>query len=402
MIFQRNIARLFFLVILAMALSAFSPLPFCMLNDRKLLTHGFSLSLNIFPDLAVILNQTRTKLVSPISFNSVAAGGDEQVSTTQDVSTVHTSLPVESQKGSNAKVLSAQNTQIAAIGSAGILVFREGLEAVIILASLMASMKAGPARKYRRPMWFGGGLGLLATVVTFFLAQSVMAALEPYGEKLEAVVSMIAIGALLMVTNWFFHKSYWTDWITSMQTRKKRLFSGEAGLMLGLVSLGFATVYREGFETVLFLQALMLESGALSVLGGILAGLTATFLVGFITFKLNARVPYKQMLVFTGVLIGGVLLVMVGKTVHVLQEIGWLPTTLLSLISLPHWLGTWFGTYATWQGIGFQVAAAGFVIGSYYLAKGMRKGKSQPISSPNTENHRVKRSFRLERKTEEQ
>lgn len=316
-----------------------------------------------------------------------AAREDGQVATTKPVPPVFARQSVESKKGNSATILSAQSVQIATIGSAGILVFREGLEAVIIMASLMGSMKAGANRKYRRPMWLGGGLGLLATVATFFLARSVIAALEPYGEQLEAVVSIIAIGALLLVTNWFFHKAYWTDWIASMQTRKKRLFSGETGLILGLVSLGFATVYREGFETVLFLQALMLESGVLSVLGGVLAGLAATFLVGLITFKLNARVPYKQMLAVTGILIGGVLLVMVGKTVHVFQEIGWLPATLISLISLPYWLGTWLGTYSTWQGIIFQGAAAGFVIGSYYLALGRRKRKSKANAKTNNEWH---------------
>jgi high-affinity iron transporter len=292
-----------------------------------------------------------------------------------------------------------QGAPIAVIGSAGILVFREGLEAVIILASLMGSMKAGTSRKYRRPMWLGGGLGFLATVATFFIVQSVMTSLEHFSEQLEAVVSMVAIGTLLLVTNWFFHKTYWTDWITSMQSRKKRLFSGETGLILGLVSLGFATVYREGFETVLFLQALMLESGLLYVLGGILAGLAATFLVGFITFKLNARVPYKQMLAVTGILIGGVLLVMVGKTVHVLQEIGWLPATLISLISLPLWLGTWFGAYSTWQGVVLQAAAACFVIGSYYLAAARRKRKSKADSDVDEGQHKDEHLVSLEKNT---
>lgn len=372
----RKYVRLIFPFLLAIVIGAWSPVPVRLPFTQQSLILGLNGNREDLPYPAGILNQTRTQLVS-VSENSAAAREGGQVATAQPVLPIFARQPADWKNGSDAKVLSAQSAQIAAIGSAGILVFREGLEAVIILASLMGSMKAGANRKYRRPMWLGGGLGLLATVATFFLARSVIAALEPYGEQLEAVVSIIAIGALLLVTNWFFHKSYWTDWITSMQTRKKRLFSGETGLILGLVSLGFATVYREGFETVLFLQALMIESGALSVLGGVLAGLAATFLVGLITFKLNARVPYKQMLAVTGVLIGGVLLVMVGKTVHVFQEIGWLPVTLISLISLPYWLGTWFGTYSTWQGIVLQGAAAGFVIGSYYLALGRRKRKSK-------------------------
>lgn len=385
--YPRKYVRLIFPFLLAIVIGAWSPVPVRLPFDQQSLILGVTGNRGNLPHPAGILNQTRIQMVSFSENYPAAAREDGQVATTKPVPPVFARQSVESKKGNSATILSAQSVQIATIGSAGILVFREGLEAVIIMASLMGSMKAGANRKYRRPMWLGGGLGLLATVATFFLARSVIAALEPYGEQLEAVVSIIAIGALLLVTNWFFHKAYWTDWIASMQTRKKRLFSGETGLILGLVSLGFATVYREGFETVLFLQALMLESGVLSVLGGVLAGLAATFLVGLITFKLNARVPYKQMLAVTGILIGGVLLVMVGKTVHVFQEIGWLPATLISLISLPYWLGTWFGTYSTWQGIIFQGAAAGFVIGSYYLALGRRKRKSKANAKTNNEWH---------------
>jgi high-affinity iron transporter len=91
------------------------------------------------------------------------------------------------------------------------------------------------------------------------------------------------------------------------------------------------------------------------------------------TFRLQVRLPYKTMLVVTGVLIGGVLLVMVGKTAHVMQLIGWLPTSLIGSISLPYWFGTWFGVYPTWEGVGLQLAAAIFVICSYFLAEKVRK-----------------------------
>jgi high-affinity iron transporter len=86
-----------------------------------------------------------------------------------------------------------------------------------------------------------------------------------------------------------------------------------------------------------------------------------------------------QMLVITGVMIGGVLLVMMGKTVHVLQVVGWLPTTPIGGLSLPYWAGTWLGTYATWQGVLLQLAAGLFVVGSYYIAEGSRRGKSASL-----------------------
>lgn len=271
-----------------------------------------------------------------------------------------------------------KNSEPAAIATnAGLIVFREGLEAVLILASLMSSMKRKEEQKYRMPMWLGTIAALLATVLTWVLARGVLQSLARYGERLEAIVSLIAIGILLLILNWFFHKKYWTGWIASFHSKKKKIITGEAGLWLGLITLGFTSVYREGFESVLFLQALVLEGGATMVLLGVAAAMLAVVLVGVVTFKLQVNLPYRNMLIVTGVLIAGVLLQMVGNTVHVMQVLGWLPIHLIASVSLPYWLGTWFGVYATWEGIVLQIVATTYVIGSYYLAEWMQKKNSQ-------------------------
>lgn len=95
--------------------------------------------------------------------------------------------------------------------------------------------------------------------------------------------------------------------------------------------LSFTSIYREGFETVLFLRSLILEAGIPVVLQGVAIGFVATCIVGFITLRL----PYKKMLIATGILIGGVLLVMVGNTVHVMQVVGWLPITPIQGVYFP-------------------------------------------------------------------
>jgi high-affinity iron transporter len=269
--------------------------------------------------------------------------------------------------------LGANSAPTVVATNAAVIVFREGLEAVVILASLMSSLKREAERRYRRPLWLGALGALLATALTWLAAQGLLLAFARYGERLEAVVSLIAIAVLLLITNWFFHKMYWTDWITNFHVKKKRLISGEAGLWLGLMALGFTSVYREGFETVLFLQALVLEGGTAVVLTGVVAALAAVLLIGVVTFRLQSNLPYKKMLIATGVLIGVVLLMMVGNTVHVWQVVGGLPIHLIAGLDLPFWLGTWFGVFATWEGIGAQAAAAAFVVGSYYLAEYTQK-----------------------------
>jgi high-affinity iron transporter len=285
---------------------------------------------------------------------------------------------LDAQLAAAQQALSSNNAPFAVATNAAIIVFREGLEAVLILASLMGSLKLGEQRAYRRPLWWGAAAAFGATVLTWLVARELLTTLARYGERLEAVVSLIAIGVLLLITNWFFHKVYWTGWIANFHSRKRRILSGAVGQWVGLATLGFTSIYREGFETVLFLQALVLEAGALVVLGGIALGLAGTLLIGVIVFALQARLPYKKMLIVTGVMIGAVLLTMVGNTTHILQVVGWLPLHPIRWLILPYWAGLWFGLFATWEGLGLQVAAAVFVIGSYVLAEQLqhRRGRA--------------------------
>ena len=225
-----------------------------------------------------------------------------------------------SRKALDAELAAAQaalvgnNAPVSVASNAAIIVFREGLEAVLILASLMGSLKLGEQRRFRRPLWWGAAGALLASALTWLLARGLLSSLARYGERLEAIVSLIAIGVLLLITNWFFHKVYWNGWIANFHTKKRKLIGGSVGQWLGLALLGFTSIYREGFETVLFLQALVLEAGAGVVLSGVALGLGGTLLVGFIVFALQAKLPYKKMLIVTGVMIGVVLLQMVGNT----------------------------------------------------------------------------------------
>ena len=140
------------------------------------------------------------------------------------------------------------------------------------------------------------------------------------------------------------------------------------GATAGLVALGFTSVYREGFEVVLFLQNLQLQDGSGTVLQGVGLGLLATAVVGVLTFRLHARLPYKRMLIATGVLVGVVLVVMVGGTALSFVELGWLPRH-DTPFKVPEWLGSWFEIYSVWETLAAQVLAAAFVVGSYFAAE---------------------------------
>ena len=255
-----------------------------------------------------------------------------------------------------------------AVFNSSIIVFREGLEAVLIFAAVTASFIGGNQAR-RRPVVLGAVCAFGASIVAWFAAQAILDVASPLGPKLEGITGFLAIVVLLLVLNWFVHKVYWSGWIgRHHRQRRKLLARSGAAATIGLVALGFTSVFREGVEVVLFLQTLQLESGTSTVLEGVAIGLAATAVVGVAVFHLHRRLPYRRMLVLTGVLVGVVLVVMIGGTALTFSELGWIPQHELPF-TLPGWLGSWFEIYPYYETIAAQLLAAGFVIGSYYLAE---------------------------------
>jgi high-affinity iron transporter len=255
--------------------------------------------------------------------------------------------------------------------NAAMIVFREGLEAVLIFAAITASFQ-GADKARRRPVVAGAVVSFAAAVATWFIAQAVLEAASPLGARLEAITGFIAVVVLFLVLNWFVHKVYWTGWIAKHH-RQRRKVLGRVGISatVGLIALGFTSVYREGFEVVLFLQNLQLKDGTSVVLEGVAIGLACTAVVGVLTFVLHQKLPYRRMLVVTGILIGVVLVVMIGGTARTFVDLGWLPGG-QTPFAVPEWLGSWFEIYPYWAPLVVQALTACFVVGSYYAAEYVR------------------------------
>jgi len=269
----------------------------------------------------------------------------------------------------------ANLSHAAVVFDAGILVLREGLETILVIAAVVASLRGGNA-SYRRPVAAGCGVALVATVATWFVVIAITDAVGAGSLDLQAATGLLAVVVLMVVMNWFFHKMYWTGWIAHHHRRRRRLVeqAPDAGLrrtVLGLALLGFTSVYREGFEVVLFLQNLRLRYGSGAVLEGVAIGLVFVAAIGVLTFQAQRKLPYKRMLIATGVLLGVVLVVMVGESVQELQLAGWIGTTPLH-VAIPGWVGLWFAIFPNVEGLVAQALAAAFVVGSYFLAEHLK------------------------------
>jgi high-affinity iron transporter len=269
-----------------------------------------------------------------------------------------------------------RESHATAVVNSAIIVFREGLEAVLIFAAVTASF-LGANRRRRRPVVAGAALAFAFAVVTWFVAEAILSAASPLGPRLEAITGFIAIVVLLIVLNWFVHKVYWSEWIGRHHRQRRRLLASTGiAATAGLVALGFTSVYREGFEVVLFLQNLELTAGSSTVLEGVGLGLAGTAVVGVFTFWLHHRLPYRRMLVLTGALVGLVLCVMIGGTALTFQHLGWLPHH-ATPFTLPRWMGSWFEMSPSWETLGAQLLAGVFVLGSYWVAREVKVKRPQ-------------------------
>jgi high-affinity iron transporter len=263
----------------------------------------------------------------------------------------------------------------------GVLVFREGLECILVLAAITASM-TGSKQAHRRPVALGAGIAFGATLVTWLIAVRIVGSLMDNvpALDLQAATGLLAVIVLLVIMNWFFHKIYWGGWIRAHNRRRKSLLAtdpakknGHSRLWWGLVLLGFTSLYREGFEVVLFLQSYNLRLGGGVVLKGALLGLLLSGMVAMLTFVLQQRLPYRKMLITTGVLLGVVLLVMVGEQAQEMQLAHWISRTEIPWLvkALPAWVGMWFAVFPTYETLIAQGLAAILVVGSYYAARHM-------------------------------
>jgi high-affinity iron transporter len=278
----------------------------------------------------------------------------------------------------NPDPLAAQTSRPAAVFDIAVLVLREGLECILVLAAITAGL-IGDRQKYRQPVAAGAGIGLAATLVTWCIAVRI---LDDISDKvsalqLQAATGLLAVVVLLIVMNWFFHKMYWTGWI-SLHNRKKRellersqIQGTSTKLVFGMALLGFSSFYREGVEVVLFLQGYRLRLGNEPVYLGVLLGSAFAGVVAMLTFIAQQKLPYRKMLVFTGVLLGLVLLVMAGEQAQEMQLAHWLPSTPVSWLAgrIPGWMSLWFSVYPTLETLTAQAFALIAVLGSYLVAE---------------------------------
>lgn len=257
----------------------------------------------------------------------------------------------------------------AAFWQSFLIIVREGIEAALLVATILGLLRAGSDRNAVRVVHWGWILALAAGGLLWWGSQNLIHITGADRETVEGVAALLAAAVLFYVSFWILSKADTARWMQFLKTRVESSLARKS--LFALFGISFLAVFRESLETVLFYQALLQSSPQhlSSILFGLLAGtaLLAALIWGM--FRLGLRLPLKQFFMVSGALLYLLAFVMAGKGVWALQEAGWIGITPLSFSPIP-WLGIFpslEGSIA--QGILIVAVLAG---GLWLLAKRSR------------------------------
>ncbi|MCZ7574107.1 MAG: FTR1 family iron permease [Ardenticatenaceae bacterium] len=268
-----------------------------------------------------------------------------------------------------------------AFGASFTIIFREGLEAVLIIAALLGYLRSG-MQKGRRHVFLGIGLALVATVITWVLLRFIVQVAPVGRELLEAIISFVAVGMMFWVSFWLVNRLDRQRWMEFLHARAwAAMASGNA---LGLMGLGFTAVYREGFETALFYEVLLNLSNRAEwfVLYGFLAGLIALGVVAWLILRAGQRLPIRTFMRIAVAIVMLLSVAFIGKAVQELQESGLInATSLIGVVPrLPRPVAEFTGIHPTVETLLAQILLLGV-----YIAGGVAlwwKSNRHPARAP--------------------
>lgn len=233
--------------------------------------------------------------------------------------------------------------------SAFLILLREGLEAILLLAAMSLYLRRTEQSAGLRYLHFGWLSALAAGAVTWFGVKTVISISGAQREVVEGLAALLAAFVLLYVGIWIHRHSTAAHWQAYLNQQLGRTLA--KGALWGIAGLAFIAVFREILETILFYEILWRQSGSAMPLfiGASLASI-ALIAVVWTVFRIGARLPLRRFFQANAVLMFILALIFTGKGVSALQEAGWIGVTFIGFPRID-----WLGIYPTLQSVGAQL-----------------------------------------------
>ncbi|MCV0410509.1 FTR1 family protein [Nitrosopumilus sp.] len=251
------------------------------------------------------------------------------------------------------------------------IIFREGLESVLILGAVLSYLEASRNNQFKKYVYYGVLAAFGATAVTWVIASYVIEISGANRELIEAIAALSATAVLFYVSFWVLNKIEHKKW---MEFVKAKVWQASAtGSVMVFVMLAFFTVYREGFETVLFYQAMsgFAKYMELQVGLGFVLGIVSLIAIYYGMRRLGRKLPLRALFGLTMGVGAYLSIAFLGNAVRELQVLDIVPYTgMIGIIPrLDINLATMTGIYPTLETIVSQIILLGIYLAasSYVL-----------------------------------
>ena len=260
-------------------------------------------------------------------------------------------------------------------GQAFLILIREGLEALLVVAAVIAYLVKSGNKRFTKWIYLGviaglAGSGLVAVLFTFLFGGS-----GPIQEISEGVCALIATLMLLWTSNWMLNKSSVEAWNNYIRNKTEAVVAGAQskvesgqGLGLGMVTslamLSFLAVFREGAETVIFYESIysMSQDAHGMWVGGLTAA--AVLIVIFLILRFTSvKIPIGPFFLVTSIVMAALVVIFAGGGIHALIEGDLIEGTYLSIVPTNDWIGL----YPYVETIAAQVIAAIAVVALFVV-----------------------------------
>lgn len=232
------------------------------------------------------------------------------------------------------------------------IILREGLEAFLVIITILGiirSLKLAKASKY---IHFGWISAIASGFLMWWGAGRLFSFSGAQREIMEGLIALFAVGILIYVGFWMHSKSEASKWQAFVKNKIQKITSRES--LFGLAFLSFIVVFREAFESVLFLSALSSEAGSAhsgAFISGILVAFVLLAVLSLLVLKYSKKLPISQLFKYSAYIMALLAVVLMGKGIHALQEAGKIGVT-----STPfNFRVDLLGLYPTWQSLVSQI-----------------------------------------------
>jgi high-affinity iron transporter len=250
------------------------------------------------------------------------------------------------------------------------IIFREGLESALIIGAILTYLEASRNNRFKKHVYYGIVIAIGATAVTWFIAEFIIDISGANRELIEAIAGVSAVAVLFWVSFWVLNKIETKRWIEFVKAKVWKATT--TGSIMVFVLLSFFTVYREGFETVLFYQAMLSFAKYMEwyVVAGLVLGLGVIVATAIVVRKLGRRLPLKVLFALTMGIGAYMSIAFMGNAIREFQELGYISTTHLigTVPRLDINLSAMTGIHPTLETIIAQIMLlAVYVVGSLYI-----------------------------------